>query len=267
MSKDKKSRHNFYWKERKSSLEFFKKFFVYSILVIIFIISLIILIYRLINGDMRRSDVFHKTTSVPEVTSTSVPEATSTSAPEEVSFEKGLTLQENRLDNLENSLNQMKHLSQMTQQIIAFEMLQEILDGHLPINTLILYLKKQSEPWAADILNTFTPIKEVKTYAQLHDLLVLPSSPNPSATTQNVNNIINSFISIRKLGGDDHRATRMFQDIHMALDKHDIQQALILFETLPPEQQAQLSAWKQGVQDRLSLETIKQKVLLGLSGS
>lgn len=253
---------------------FFKKSFIYIFLCIIFIFAGFLLIYRYVTKSIYQPEftapsfvrsqpsvsgatpsVSGTTPSVPGAT-LSVPGATGVS-------------EDIRLSNLENNVNNLQLSLRAVPQLIALELLHEVLEGHLPVETLILYLQKKPEPWATDILNTFSSIKEGKTYAQLQALLILPPSDQCLSSSSSpwgyVKNIIKSFVSIRKLNMEGKLED--IDKIQTALYAHDIKSALELFNKLPPEQQVQLSFWKQLAQDRLILETIKQKLLLELSGS
>jgi len=48
----------------------------------------------------------------------------------------------------------------------------------------------------------------------------------------------------------------------VALQNHNIQEALEIFGKMPHKEQNQLSLWKKMAQDRLTLEAIKKKILL-----
>lgn len=266
MTKDKETTGRSHWQKWRQSPTFFRNFSSYFIIIIILIFSIFILLYRHINKKTGQNDCF-----IPRSLPMPVPP----------SFKHEIAKQNSQLNHLENRFNQqqlslqscqqlvaLEKLSlQSCQQLVALEILQEILEGRLPINTLTLYLQKQAEPWATNILSRLSPIKEAKTYDQLQVLLILPPSSQPLSRWQHVKNIIKSFVSIRQLDKEGQYTVGRLSDIQTALRTHNIQQALDAFAKLSPEERAQLSSWTQEAQDRLTLETIKKTMLLELSES
>lgn len=252
MTKDKETTGCSHWQKWRQSPTFFRNFSSYFILITILIFSIVILLYRHINKTTGQDDCF-----IPR----SLP------MPISPSFKHEIAKQNSRLTHLENIFNQQQLSLQSCQQLIALEILQEILEGRIPVNTLTLYLQKQAEPWATNILSRLSPIKEAKTYDQLQVLLILPPSSQPLSKWQRVKNIIKSFVSIRHLDKEGQYTVGRLSDIQTALRTHNIQRVLDAFAKLSPEEQAQLSSWKQEAQDRLTLETIKKTMLLELSES
>jgi hypothetical protein len=274
MKKDKETTGRSHWQQWRQSPTFFRNFFGYSIIIVILILSIFILVYRYINKKAEPNNFIIPNSipmPLPSPPATPVPAPTPPlaplPAPEPLSLENRITIQNDRLTNLENSFNQQQLTFRNCHQLVALEILQEILEGHLPVNTLTLYLQKQKEPWATNILNRLSPVKEGKTYDQLQVLLILPPSSQPLSRWQHIKNIIKSFVSIRRLDREGQYTVAKLSDIQTALRTHNIQRALDAFAKLSPEEQAHLSSWKQEAQDRLTLETIKQTMLLELSES
>ena len=273
MKKNQETKVNGRWQQWRQSPSFFKNFFSYFIIIFLLILSSFILFYRYVNKTIQQSEFVISSTlplSTSATTPTPVPTPaappTPAPAPQSVSVEQEIALQNNRLTNIENNLNQQQlKLQTAHHQLIAYELIQGILEGHLPLKTLTLYLQKKSEPWATNLLNTLSPLQDCETYAQLQDLLVPPASSQPLSPWQHVKNLIKRFVSIRKLDAEGHYKVGNLSDIQTALHRQNIQQALDAFGKLSPEEQVQLSTWKQAAQNRLTLETIKQKLLLELS--
>lgn len=254
MKKNKKEKINLLQK----SPNFLKNTFTYFILISIFTLCAFILMYRYINKFNERSDfVFQSSAPAP------APAPVSTS--EFSLLQKEISFQNNRLDQLEAKLNQWKPVPQLSRQLISMEILQEVLEGHLPLSTFVLYLQKTSEPWAPPILKNISAIKESKTYAQLQASLVL--LPPSHSLWRRVKNALKSFIRIRKLDAEEHYVEGHLDDISKALREHNIQQALEIFDKLSPKEQARLSLWEKEAKNRLTLETIKLKMLLDLAGA
>lgn len=271
MKKNKETKEKSGWQKLRESPDFLKNLNIYSLLSFVLILSSIILLYRYINKPVEQTEfILQKTAPVTTSEPAPVPDlvpapAVSTPLPPPPEA----ILQNDRLTYLENKINELQSALQISHQLVAFEMLQGILDGHFPLATLTVYLQKISEPWTTDILNTLSSVKEIKTYSQLQSLLTIPSPPpsKPISFWKRIKNTLKSFVSVRKLEPADNNNLGNLKDIQLALHSHDIQQALEIFGKMPPKEQAELSLWKQAAQDRLTLETVKQKILLQFSGS
>lgn len=252
MKKNKDTKEKSHWQKLISSPSFLKNIKIYSILSFIFILSISILIYRYINKPITQPEfVFQKPVPV--------------TASKPIHAPAIGKLQNDHLTHLEGRINELQAALQMLHQLVALEMLQAILDGHLPLKTFTAYLQKTSEPWTTDVLKTLIPIKESKTYDQLQALLILQPQSQPPSFWKRVKNTLRSFVRIRKLDKEGNEKLGNLEEMQIALQTHNIQKALGLFGKLPPQEQAQLVLWKQGAQDRLTLEKIKLKILLELS--
>lgn len=269
MKKNKETKEKSGWQKLRESPDFLKNLNIYSLLSFIFILSSIVLIYRYINKPVDQTEfVLQKIAPVTTAEPAPVPDLVpAPAAPTPVPPDT--ILQNDRLTYLENKINELQGALLISHQLVAFEMLQGVLDGHLPLATLTVYLQKISEPWTTDILNTLSSVKEIKTYSQLQSLLTIPSPPlsKPISFWNRIKNTLKSFVRVRKLESADNNNLGNLKDIQLALHTHDIQQALEIFGKMPPKEQAELSLWKQAAQDRLTLETVKQKILLQFSGS
>lgn len=251
MKHDKEMTLSLRWQQWRQSPAFLKNISIYLLLVFIFILSIFILFYRYKEKKENRSPVII---------------VNSEAAPVPAPLKNEVDLQNDRLTKLENMLSQQQFTLQPPQQLIAFELLHQVLKGRLSLKSLILYLQKNAEPWTIDILNTLSPLQESKTYDELQASLILPP-PSSSSLWQHVKNVINLFVSIRELDAEGRYKLGRLEDIRVALQAHDIQKALDGFGKLLPEEQAQLSSWKQEAQNRLILENLKQKMLVGLAES
>lgn len=280
MKKNKDTKPNSRWQYWRQSPPSLKTLFFGFILSIILILAVVILIHRQVNKTKHSPDFIVHTVLNSEQASVpaTVPEPTPVpaSVPEEIPssptsssalLQNEIALQNSRLDQLEGKVNQVVSVSQSSHQLIAFQLLQEILDGHLSIGELHrflqIYHEKTSQPWTINILNAISGIQGCKTYAELEAMLVLPSrSPTQ---WQSLKSILKSFVKMRKLDDEGHYVVANREDIKMALRAHNIQQALESFKKLSADEQAKLSTWKQDAEGRLLLETTKKKLLLDLA--
>lgn len=263
MKKDKMAEIRPFWKQRPA---FLKNLFINIIFVSVFALFVFILIYRYVSGFHQQQEfVYQSLTQTPTLTPMPAPAPAPLSSPEFVFLQKEITSQNDRLSQVEANLKQRQSVPQVSHQLVAIEILREVLEGHLPLSTFTLYLQKLPEPWATSILNRISSITMCKTYAQLQDLLVLP--PQSHSLWRRVKNFMKSFVRIRKLDAKGHYQGGHLDDVQRALREHNIQQALEAFEKLSAKEQNQLASWKQEAQNRLTLETLKQKMLLDLAGS
>jgi hypothetical protein len=256
MKKDKKETEERFGLRWQQSPTFFKNIFIYIILIIIFIIAVFLLLNRYVNKSISPHNFVPPSSdlALPRLPATELVSPHATPAP--------IENQNDRLISLENNVKTLASSLQISHQLIAFEILKEVLKGHIPLETLTIYLQKHPEPWTAETLTMLAPIKESKTYDQLH-MLLNQSALSPSLSVwKRIKNSITSFVTIRKL---DQGGQGSIKGIEIALHAQNIQQALEAFDKLPPEEQAKLVSWKQEAQNRLSLETLKQKMLIALS--
>lgn len=263
MMKDKKLNLKASWKEWKQSPDFFKNIFIFFIIILLFIFAIFIIIYRMIYKSPTYDSAVIQNVIPTLQKSSSILHMDPTAR---ASY-KEIAIQKKRLETLENHLTLLQSNATATHRLIVLEMLNEILVGSVPIKTLILYLQKNPDPWTAELLTTLSPIQESKTYTQLQDLLIPPPPLQSLSKWQRIKNKIKTFVSIRKVDAEGHYIYGTFGDIQKALHAHNIQQALDAFSKLSPEVQTQLSCWKQTAQNRLTLETAKQKIILQLSGN
>jgi hypothetical protein len=256
MKKDKEAKDSSRWQQWQSRPNFLKKILIYSILILLFALSIVILSTRYRNAKMQQA---------------AVSASDSESKAEPLLLENEIALQNDRLSKLEDLIKQQQITLQSAHQLIVLEILQEVLEGRLSLKNLTLYLQKNAEPWTVNTLNTLSPIKECKTYAQLELLLLLPPSSQPQpkslSSLKRFKKFIKSLVRIRKLDQDGSSQQGTLHAIQTALREHNIQKALEAFNKFPPEEKKQLSSWKKEAQNRLVLETLKQKMLLELSGS
>ncbi len=245
----------------------YKNIVIYFILIILFAAAVFILIHRKMHKSAEAEEFMIPTSTltcpppplpVGEVTPPSPVE------PSLSPLENMIAAQNARLDSLGNTVKTLGLNAQISHRFIAYEILNEILEGHLPLETLTLYLKKHPEPWTTEILVTLAPLKGVKTYDELQRLLILPPEPQSLAKSlwQRVKNIVRSIVKIRKL---NHGYLATLSDVQTALRGHNIHQALEIFYTLPPIRQIPYASWKGDALDRATLETLKQKMLLAIS--
>lgn len=275
MKKDKKTEIRSFLKQPPA---FLKNLLIYIIFLSVFALFVFILIYRYVSGFHQQQEFVYQSltptlspTPTPTPAPTPMPAPTPApmpvplSPPELVLLQKEISSQNDRLAQIEANLKQWQSVPQASHQLVAIEILREVLEGHLPLSTFTLYLQKIPEPWAPPILSRISSITMCKTYAQLQDLLVLP--PKSHSLWRRVKNFLKSFVRIRKLDAKGHYQGGHLDDVHRALREHNIQQALEAFEKLSPAEQNQLASWKQDAQNRLALEALKQKMLLDLAGS
>lgn len=205
----------------------------------------------------------------PEPTPVPAPEPAPAPAPapppEKVLLQKELNAQNDRLAQMETRLSQWQSIPELSQQLLAMEILHAVLEGELPLSIFIHYLQKIPEPWVAPLLNSIATIPEIKTYAQLQGALVLPQEP--LSLWQRIEKALKSFVRIRKLDETGHYESGHLDDIERALKEHNIRQALEAFDKLSPEEKIHLTSWQAAAQNRLTLEKMKQKMLLDLAGS
>ena len=285
MKKDKEAKTNSGWRQSPVS---FKTLLFGLIFSIVFIFAVVIFIHRQMYNTKLPSEfnlqsagtgtnyalvpeffAAPKKSPVPEI----VPEQAPTEQTPSVINPKAdllpteITLQNDRMTQLESKLNQVDRLSQTSNQLIAFQLLQEILDGRLTIDDLHRFLHfyylNTSQPWAMNILNTISWIKSCKTYTELETMLAPPTRAHTQ--WQSVKSILKSFVRMRKLDEEGHYEVGNREDIKIALRAHNILKALEEFKKLSPDEQAKLSDWKQVAEERLHLESIKKKLLSDLS--
>jgi len=276
MKKTKKEKMTELWKQPLPS---FKSTLTYFILLSILALCVFILGYRYVHKITASQEFVYQNsistsahdevpTPVPELPSAPVPLSPSTSGVTssslEVFLQNEINTQNKRLSEIEAKLNKLHSIPQVSHQLLAMEILREVLEGHVPLSTFVLYLEKMPEPWGVSILNSISAIPECKTYDQLRDSLIL--SQKPLSRWQRVKSYVKSFVRIRKLDETGHYVEGHLDDIYKALRKHDIEQALTAFDKLSPKEQTELALWKQEAQNRLTLERIKQKILLDLVG-
>lgn len=170
------------------------------------------------------------------------------------------TSQDLRLTDLEKTVNVLVATSQVFHQFIAFEIVKEILEGHLSLESLKLFLQRHPDSWTALIVTILPSIQGSKTYDELQRLLVL--SLPPQTLWERIQNFLKSIVIIRKMNqeGEEH-----IEAVRAALQERNVQKALEIFDKLPPEEKTQYASWQKAAQDRLALERLKQKMLLMIS--
>ena len=233
-----------HWQRWRQSPNFFKSLFIYFFILIIFLLSIGVVLYRYKNKMITIAPaVIIKKASAPVASSHA-----------KDPLQKG-TMELNHLTAIVD--NQLQPTLKMTYLLIAIELMQEVLDGKFPLTNLNLYIKKNSGIWTPNLFIALSSIKNIQTYEELQTSLILPPL-NPSASLwQRGKDIIKSIVVIRKLN--------TLEDVQKALKTHNITQALAAFDKLPSSERAKLSQWKAMAMDRLTLEKIKQQMLLELS--
>lgn len=164
-----------------------------------------------------------------------------------------------------NQALQAEHTVQLVHRLVAFELLADVLEDRLPMDRFTKYLQKIAEPWAVEIRAGLPAVVGGVSYVELQALLVPNASPKPMSLWKRVKKSVSSLVHIRKMDEKDSAAKGSLESIRVALQNHDVEQALLIFEKLSPKKQNQLSAWKTVAEDRLRLEMIRQKLLLQLA--
>lgn len=154
---------------------------------------------------------------------------------------------------------------QTSVQIVTLELLRGVLEGLVPLETLRIFLQKNNAPWTTSFLTHLTPVKEIKSYVELEELLVLPSPPSYSSLWQRVKEKVASLIHIRKIDEKGEYNLGKLADVQKALRAHNIQKALEFFEKLPPEKKMPLAFWEGLARDRFILETSEKTLFLELA--
>lgn len=233
---------------QKSSFDW-KNIFIYSLLILLLAAALFILGYRYVYKTTEQQPFVYQKPAAKK-SSTTAPSPTTSSTPVSVppilAPEHDVTIQ-------------------LLHQLIAFEILQEVLKGDLPLTHFTLYLQKQEQPWATEILEKVAYVKEVVTWNQLQELLSEQPASRHHSLWSRIKHKIKSIIKIRKLGTREKDGAEIKHKIQEALRTHHLQQAIDYFKALSPQEQASLSLWYEKARDRLIVETIKQKLLLGIS--
>ncbi|OJW51098.1 MAG: hypothetical protein BGO67_12270 [Alphaproteobacteria bacterium 41-28] len=255
MKKNKKT-NNVSWFQWTQSSEFLKGIFIFVSLLILLILSVFI-IWKRYTERVEGQPIPLLQTSPPQ-------QVVQTIEPPPLSPREELKLFSDRLAALENRMNQQQQIMLTPPKLVAIELLRAVLKGWLPLETLKTYLQKNAHPWAQGLSSTLVPINESKTYPQLEALLTLSPVQLPSMW-ERIKRKIKSLVHIRKLDEKGDYQEGQIEDAQKALQAHDIQKALESFEKLPPQEKAQLSAWKDAAQDRLTLEVMMKKLILELT--
>lgn len=165
----------------------------------------------------------------------------------------------------ENQALQAEHTLQLVHRLVALEILADVLEDRLPMDRFTKYLQHITDPWAVEIRADLPAVVGGVSYLELQALLV-PNVPAKSLSLwKRVKRTVSSLVHIRKIDEKDSPTQGKLEGIRVALQNHDVEQALLTFEKLSPKKQNQLSAWKTVAEDRLRLEMIRQKILLQLA--
>ncbi len=248
--------NNAQWLSWVQSPDSLKKVFIFVTLVILLVLSIFILWKRYVEKEISQPISLIQTSST--LPATQLLEKPLSPPQEE------LKLFSDRLTALENRMNQQQEILLTPPKLVVVEVLRAILEGWIPVETLTVFLQRNSAPWAQGLLVTLNPIKESKTYSQLEALLSVSSS-QPLSLWERVKRKIKSLIRIRKLDAKgDYQGARI-EDVQKALSDHDIAKAMDFFEKLSPQEKTELSSWKILAQNRLTLEIIIKKLIIELT--
>lgn len=284
MKNDKKTNTPSFWHRWTHRPHFLKNLFIFLAFFIFFTISIVLIWKRQVEKQTHQASpsvVAQQMSPTVEVPPppvpapappppppppSSPPTPTPVPVPAPPSLEGTVQTLSDRLAALEERLNQ-HHLSlQMSYKLAALELLKGVLEGLIPLDPLKTFLQKIPDPWAAPLLATLAPLGDIKDYAHLEALLVLPESLESPSLWQRIKRKLKSLVSIRRLDEKGEHTLGTLEDVQKALQGHNLQKALECFEKLPAEDQAAFSSWKKIAQDRFFLETMQKTLLLEMAG-
>jgi len=249
MKKNEKKTNGPFWSKWTKSPGFSRNILIIAILILIIILSLFTIWKRYAEKEFEHASSLHMLPSQQE----------------EQAIEEFKSLS-NSLKAIQDTVIQQQHNLQIPHKLIAVELLRGVLDDLIPLETLKTFLQKNPEPWAQELLTTLGSVKENTNYAQLEALLA-PTTTKSHSLWERFKKTIKSLIHIQKRDEDSSSKPGRVKDVKKAIRSHDIAKALIVFEKLPSEEKAQLSAWKELAKGRLLLEQSTRKLLLDLAGS
>ena len=260
------------WRNWVHSPDFLREISIFGTLFVIFLLAVVVIWKRYSIRDHHKSSKVFSQQIAPllgqlETLSPPVNEVVSQDIDVLLNRVKALesqTIEQQKI--LKDNTIEHQQILQIPQKLIVIEVLRSILEGLIPLETLKIYLHKISEPWTHSLLTTLAPIKSTITYPQLEELLILPP-PLPLSIWERMKATLKSLIHIRKLDEKGAYKLKSIENLQKSLEEHDIQKALKFFETLTPQEKAQLSSWKILAQERLTLESSLKNLLLELTES
>ena len=158
-----------------------------------------------------------------------------------------------RLKTIEHLNVQLDSCLNVTPKLIEISLLKGVLDGILPIRFLEEYVKNNFHACSRNLLNHIDTIPDIKTYTQLTEGLSVPSS-TPSSLWGKIKLLFSSLFVVRKIDEDGHYVISSREDICKALQNHDLERALEVFDKLPPKENEALFPLKKQIQQRLIFE-------------
>ncbi len=254
MKNDKKTNNQHFLHQWTQLPHFFKNLFVFLSFFIFFTLAIVMIWKRQLEKKTERvlqtvieQHVAQKETPPP----LPLPQVQDT-----------VQLLSNRLTALEARVTQQPSALHVLHKLVALELTKGVLEGMIPLDVLKGFLQKTPDPWAASLLAPLASLTEIKSYAQLEAMLVLPTSQAPLSLWERIKRKINSLVRIRRLDEPEGSTFGQPEDIQKFLQARMLQKAMTCFEKLSPEEQTALASWKKAVQDRLTLEAAQKALLL-----
>jgi len=140
--------------------------------------------------------------------------------------------------------------------LVAFALLNGIMEELFPSKALVIFLQKSPEPWAKNLLTRLTPIiHDTGSYPRLEEFLVVFNSLESDKNS----------IHIRKIKQSGEYENVEIEDIQKALRNHDLQKALNYYENLPPAKKELLKDWNDYAKRLQILDTEMKRLYLEIT--
>ena len=149
--------------------------------------------------------------------------------------------------------------------LVTLTLIHAVLEGRLPLKKLKIFLEINQHPWPESLRTTLQPIKDIHTYAQLEETLILPPPPTPPSFFKHMKQKIETLIHIKKQDQMAETPLGKIDQMKHFLAQGALQKALDVFATLPPDDMKFLAAWQKRAQDRLYLEKFEDSIILSLA--
>lgn len=249
MTENKKTSKSLFWQRFSQTLKSSKRFWIYFLLFIIFILSIFVL------WEKYRKD---KTLKFPQV------EVKVESLNPKVSKSLNLEVSELLKERDETIEVAPKNTQGSSQQLITIQLLEGVLEGWIPLSTFKTYLQKRPHEYTLNLLLELSTISNCPTYAELQSSL--PSIPVKSKSLwERLKSRLKSLIRVKKIGQEKALVKNSLRKIEKAIYERNISEVLNLFEALPEDEKVHFSPWMKKVQERLKVEMLYKHLLVKLA--